>query len=192
MTEPRAIVPLDLGKLTRDDIDQLRAQKWTDADRAVSKLDTLPIHLQSVVSIISTHGNRNYENQNGVVIPGNSVIRLYSASGTIDMGWQRLVGPSGRFVDNGEILGPAGSDFTRSGVNRYCMLVQTPKVFFLNTGVPNWGASVEAYWNVGANDGGQVMVAFNDNDNNNSGTFNQFLEIREASAFAEWVSHLAR
>jgi hypothetical protein len=73
------------------------------------------------------------------------------------------------------------------------MLVGTPQVTLINYGIPRSGASVgDAYWNIGANDGGQCRVAFNDNDNNNSGTFTQYLEVREARAFAEWIANIAK
>lgn len=190
--EPTSVYPMSLSNLTHKDIEELRTMKWTDEEIKLSGLSNLPTHLQSKVYIISTHGNRNFIEQKGVVIPGNSIIRLYNPEGVIEMGWKRLVKPTGHFVDNGEVFGPANAKFTHSDFNKFCMLVRTPNLIFKNTSIPNCGASVDAYWNVAANDGGPCQVAFNDEDNNNTGTFTQYLEVWQASVFADWIANLAK
>ena len=189
-----ALSSFRLGNICRNAHQRWQNSDWSAADKKLlqaDSIDELPLHLRFVEFIISTHGNRNWVNQNGVVIPGNSVVRLFDANGSMEMGWNRPVRPTGHFYDNNEVLGPPDGGFTVTGANRYCMLVRTPAIWLRNGSIPNYGASVgDSYWDIGANDGGQCSVAFNDNDNNNSGTFTQRLVVYPARVFAEIARNL--
>ncbi len=138
---------------------------------------------------IKCNPSRNWIRQPGVIIPGNSIIRLYNYTGSMEMGWNRYVDPTGKFLDNGERLRAISPDFTASpDWNAFCFLVSTPTTVFKNTQIPNYGASVGdlyTYWTVDADDGGICETAFNDTDNNNSGAFLQILRIEPINTFIE-------
>jgi len=140
--------------------------------------------------------SRNWVAQAGVYIPGNSIIRFHSHVGSMQMGWNRYTDPTGKFIDNGERYRAESHLFTmHPDWNAFCFLVSTPTKAFINTGIPNYGASVGdlyTYWNIGAGDGGDCRTAFNDTDNNNSGQFLQVLRIESQRSFAMRHKNLKR
>ena len=184
--------------LTDDEYTSLVEQDWSKDD--VEKLSD--IRMADVTTLgyieytIQCGPSRNWVKQAGVYIPGNSVIRLHSHVGSMQMGWSRYTDPTGRFIDNGERHRAESHHFTHHpDWNAFCFLVSTPTIAFRNSQIPNYAASVGdlyTYWTVKPENAGDCETAFNDTDSNNSGQFLQVLRIESQRSFALRHKNLKR
>lgn len=164
---------------------------FADSEEEFKKLEDLPLHLQYIERTINC-GPRNVWVGQGFMIPGNSIVELHSHVGTMDNGWNRWADSTGKFTDNGEIF-RARANFPTGDPpdwNAYCFLVASTsdrlRLMLRNTQIPNYGASVGsygAYWDIGADEGGACQTCFNDEDNNNRGSFQQVLRYRSKANF---------
>lgn len=197
--ERKTLLPKSLSKLRTKDIEYLMTLEWTEDDfkkMGSPRLENLPVHLRSLDFAISTRGNKGYVVQGNIVIPGSSVVQLYNPSGQMIVGregWPHPVDPTGKFT-NGAIYQAIDRRCVQPSWNKFCMVVGTPSIDFLNTRIPNWGASIgdlNQYWVVGVNEGGKCVVAFNDDtDNDNHGYMTQIIRIIQGRDFAEMYAHL--
>jgi hypothetical protein len=196
----KILYPNSVTKMRKKDFDRLRNLVWSEEDRRSvgnPQLDNLPVHLRFLEYVISTRGDRRFLAQGGIIIPGSSVVHLYYPTGQMMVGrkgWPHPVNASGHFT-NGAIYRAEDRRCSVTGINKYCMIVATPKIVFYNSRIPNWGASVgslDIHWEVGANDGGTCLVAFNDDhDSDNSGALTMRIRIIQARDFADMYAHLA-
>ncbi|MGN4253982.1 hypothetical protein ACTFO4_14295 [Bacillus cereus group sp. MYBKT14-1] len=191
-----------IGSIRKEDFYEMENKAWefslleTEEVNKMKEVETLPLGLRRTERLINCRGTRNWVKQN-FMIPGNSVVWLENHVGSIEMGWNRYVDPTGKFSDNGAILKADRSDFTVQDINAFCFLVASKTsdsyIYLKNTNIPNWGASVgtaTAYWKFEANEGGHCVTAFNDTDYNNTGYFEQRLVYTSQQDFFESHKHL--
>lgn len=179
----------------------IRGSDWTKDHLVTLSLDEsfleLPWHLQTVRSSIVCGGR--YNGVQSIFVPDNSVVVLRNHRGQVNMGWneQGVVDPTGRFKHNGEVRG--SSWFTPPGwFNAYSFICRVDstngatKTWLRNPAIPGYGgASLDGKWTIGNLEGGYMKVWFNDDDHrDNSGQFEQEIEIIPVSAFAKAYGHL--
>ena len=184
-----------------------RIEAWSDDDVAhllgehnVKQFLTLPLHLQNAPVIIGCWSHNWF---NAVFVPGtlkpmlcppSSIIALSGSEGAMNMGWgsNNLVSADGHFLSGPNYPNswpqPANNKFLvdppNGTFNRYCFAVRVGSLILGNPNITSFGASVGspgAYWAIGANQGGQIDTGFNDEDDNNSGTFSQTMTITAVS-----------
>ena len=145
--------------------------------------------------ILTCDGTPHYVTQIGIRVPRNCFIQLFDSAGEMD------AGPAfgGRKVDcrgyhNGQILDP-GTNCLDPRLNKLCFIVRIGALQSFGTTL-RWsihsprGASVgdrSVKWSIGNNEGGDCQVAFNDDDANNSGRFQQTMRVYTRREFARRV-----
>jgi hypothetical protein len=182
-----------MANLSENDIDRLLSLDWSDDDKARLTKSTLgshwsglPTHLQRVEYDIPC-GPSNDFIRTGIIIPDNSIVFLSNATGSIQMGWNRLVDATGKFLDDGSVQ-RADINCRIEGINAFCftaVILSSVAGILINSSIPNWGASVDGAWQVPAGRGGEVWTAFNDSDDNNEGVFTQKLSFQPMSVYAK-------
>jgi hypothetical protein len=180
----------NIATLTLSDIEEMEAKEWSrEAKERFSvdldvDFDSLPLELQYREYIIDTTGSRKWTQQDFAYIDGSSIVHLYNDSGRMRYG----TSPD-RYCGTAGLREISGGGHTVENVNVGCFLVGVSDIFFHNTQISPYGASIgtlDISWQVGENQAGFAKTAVNDDyDRDNNGVFTQRLRVTPINVFAK-------